>query len=62
MISGSVIQDCYNILMSPMCVEGLLSLAFPNFYEKDASMSTKQLMPFKKPGTGKNNNDTNAMW
>lgn len=60
MLSGSVIQDCYNILGTTACVEGVLSLAFPDLYEKEASIIAKPLMPFKP--AGKKFNDTNAAW
>ena len=38
MIAGAVIQDVYNVVNSPELVESLLSLAFPKFYEKNATV------------------------
>jgi hypothetical protein len=42
MLSGSVIQDCYNVVMTAYCVESLLCLTIPNYYNKDGSSKEQQ--------------------
>lgn len=38
MLAGQVIQDVYNVVQSTELVENLLSLAFPKYYEKGATI------------------------